>query len=201
MALLAKHWLTRYLVSAEITWIHQSCAVRSMTELVTCPGNTNGAVVRISSQYRLPFTTIALFTVWSWQLWLHFRSWASVTRLLLWSHCPNSFLHTSSIRGSWKKLHRTPSQKRTCWSSTISAEQDGLNGLTLSIRSRNLTPPLLLVLKHFSWRFLHVVSWLGHRFQYSLAGNNQNRIHQCFCDYQWVSIVSKGPYNEPSRGV
>ena len=41
--------------------------------------------------------------------------------------------------------------------------------------------------EHFSWRFSHVVSLLGDICQYSLAGNNKNRGHQCSCDYQWES--------------
>ena len=48
-------------------------------------GKTNGAAARISSQYPSPFTPIALLIVRAWQLWLHLRSCASVTRLVLWT--------------------------------------------------------------------------------------------------------------------
>ena len=55
---------------------------------------------------------------------------------MLWSDCPSSFLHTPSIRWSCKKLYKRPSQNQTCWSSKISAEQDGLNTSTLLIVSK-----------------------------------------------------------------
>ena len=41
--------------------------------------------------FPFPFTPIALLTVWTWQLWLYSRRWASVTWLVLWSDCPSSF--------------------------------------------------------------------------------------------------------------
>ena len=75
-----------------------------------------------------------------------------------------------------------------------------INGSMLLIVSRNFTTPLLLVLRTFEMKALHVVSWLCARCQYSLAGNNKNRIHQCSWNYQWVSTVSRGPHNESSRG-
>ena len=104
-------------------------------------GKTNRVAARICSQYPLAPYTYCTFTVWTWQLWPHPRRWASVTWLVLWSDCSFSFFSHPSIRWCWKKLYRTPSQNQSCWSSKISAGQNGLNGSKLSIVSRNFTPP------------------------------------------------------------
>ena len=113
-------------------------------------GKANGAASRISSQY--PFTLYTHCTVHCLSLAvvasfveLSVRNMIGVVKWL-----SNFFWHTSSIRWSWKKLHGMPSQNWTCWSSNISSEQDELNGSTLSILSRNLTPPLLLVCRQSS---------------------------------------------------
>ena len=117
-------------------------------------GKINEAAARKSSQYPSPFTPIVLFTVWTWQLWLHLMRWASVTWLVLWNDCQSFFAHPKHQKKLEEAIYRTRSQNRTCWSSTISAEQDGLNGSTLSIISRNFTPPLLLVLRTFQLKVL-----------------------------------------------
>ena len=65
--------------------------VRPMTELVTCLERQTELQLEYCLSTTLPFTPIALLTVWTWQLWLHSRRWASVTWLVLWSNCPSSF--------------------------------------------------------------------------------------------------------------
>ena len=162
---------------------------------------TNGAADKISSQYSLSLYThctshcLNLAVVASFEEVIVRNKVSVVKQLFIFF-----FLHTPSLRRSWKKLYRTSSQNLTCWSSKISAEQDGLNVSTLSIDQETLLLHCCLFWEHFNWRFSHVVSWLGDRCQYSLAGNNKNRIPQCSCDYQWVSTISQGAHNEPSRG-
>ena len=114
-------------------------------------------------------------------------------------HLSIFFLHTPSIRRNWKKLYRTLSQNRTCWSSTISEEQAGWMDQCSRSYQETLLLHCCLFWEHFSWRFSHVVSWLCDRCQYSFAGNNKNRILQYSCDFQWVSTVSQGPHNKHSR--
>ena len=95
-------------------------------------GKTNGAEARISSQYSLSLYThctshcLNLAVVPSFEEVSVHNMIGVVKRLSIFF-----FLHSPSIRISWKKLYRTPSQNWTCWSSKISAEQDGLNRLTL----------------------------------------------------------------------
>ena len=63
VALLAKHWLTRCLVSSEITYIQQRCMVKPITELVICPERQTELQLEYFLCNPSPFTPIALLTV------------------------------------------------------------------------------------------------------------------------------------------
>ena len=77
-------------------------------------GKTNGAAARISSQYPLALYTHCTSHCLNLVVVASFEEVSVRNVIVVVKQQSIFFLHTTSVRRSWKKLYRTPSQKRTC---------------------------------------------------------------------------------------